>query len=156
MEARRKPGLAGSGTLFPSGNSLQQISAMQHCHFALFALSNSSHPHYCPLQSVISPPSSFRVHYLSPEGTVKVTAQLLSLNGRTRRLARLARLSTRTAIHPRSVASTRIYADSGRYDLVRLWAARDTEIQQTYTRYGLEQEPQVFTGPLPLSLDRMS
>jgi hypothetical protein len=28
----------------PSGNSLQQISTMLHCHFALFALSNSCHP----------------------------------------------------------------------------------------------------------------
>jgi hypothetical protein len=60
--------------------SLQQISAMLHCHFALLALSNSDHPLFYPLQSALSPPSSFGVHYLSAEVTVKLTAQLLPLN----------------------------------------------------------------------------
>src|SRR3954463_4608790 len=55
--------------------SLQQISAMLHCHFALFVLSTSSHPLFYPLQSAISPPGSFGVHYLLAEVTVKVTAQ---------------------------------------------------------------------------------
>ena len=64
-----------SGTLCPSGNSLQQISAMQDCHFALFALSNSGHPLFRPLQSAISPLGGFGVQCLSPEVTVKVTAR---------------------------------------------------------------------------------
>jgi hypothetical protein len=63
----------------PSGNSLQQISTMLHCHFALFALSNSSHPSSALTISYLTA-SHFRVHYLSPEVTVKVTAQLLLLN----------------------------------------------------------------------------
>jgi hypothetical protein len=60
---------------------------MLHCHFALFALSNSSHPLFRPLQSAISPPGSFGVQYLSAEVTVKVTAQLLPLNAQRALLA---------------------------------------------------------------------
>jgi hypothetical protein len=76
---------------------------MQHCHFALFALSTSSHPLFRPLQSVISPPGSFGVHYLSPEVTVKVIAQRLPLNRRTRRLARLSTIRTFAMEHQRRI-----------------------------------------------------